>query len=95
MCRPRRRSGSTAGKKYRISFKAKADAARTIRVVLQQNGGAWTEYYSQTVSLTTGAASYGAFQFNAAVTDPSVQLKFFLGGSTAAVYLDQVQVTQE
>jgi chitodextrinase len=87
--------GLTAGKTYRIGFKAKADAARTMRVVLQQSGGAWKEYLSQTVSLTSAATAYGSFTLVSTVTDASTQLKFYMGGSTAAVYLDQVVVTAE
>jgi hypothetical protein len=85
----------TAGKTYRLGFKAKADAPRTIRVVCQQTGGAWTEYFSQTVNLTTSGADYGTFSFTPTVTDSTTEVKFYLGGSTTAVYLDQIVVTQE
>jgi endoglucanase len=86
--------GLVAGKTYRIRFKAKANDVRTMRVVLQQTGGAWTEYWSQTVGLTTTVTDYGPFKFVAPVTDVTTQIKFYMGGARPSVYVDQVVVKQ-
>ena len=64
----------TSGKSYKITFKAKADAAKTIKVVFQQNYSPYTHYYNQAVNVTTGAADYGTFTYNCTTTDSNVSL---------------------
>ncbi|HEV8253618.1 MAG TPA: cellulase family glycosylhydrolase [Vicinamibacteria bacterium] len=84
----------TAGKSYKISFMAKAAAAKNIRVVIQQEGGTWKEYFSQPVSVTTSAATYGPFTFNCGTTDATSKLKFYVGGNGTMVQIDNVTVTE-
>lgn len=86
--------GITSGKTYTISFMARADAAKTIRVALQKNASPWTEYWSQSVNVTTNAASYGPYTFNCTVTEPNTLFKFYVGGNTVVVYLDKVLMTE-
>ncbi|HEY3002243.1 MAG TPA: discoidin domain-containing protein [Kribbellaceae bacterium] len=84
----------TAGKAYKISFMAKAAAAKNIRVAIQQEGGAWKEYFSQPVSVTTSPATYGPFAFTATTTDATAKLKFYVGGNATTVQIDNVTVTE-
>ena len=81
-----------AGKTYTISFIAKASAAKTIGVSIQQNGGSWTTYWSQSVNLTTGSQTFGPFTFNAS-TSYLCDLKFFVASGSADVWLDNIIVS--
>jgi beta-glucanase (GH16 family) len=82
----------SSGKTYRISFRAKVGAARSIRVGIQQNGGSNTVYWDQLVNLTTTATTY-SYNFTSANTDATAALRFFVGGSATDVHLDAVTVT--
>ncbi len=82
----------SSGKTYRISFRAKTGAAKTIRVGIQQNGGSNTLYWDQSVNLTTTATTY-AYNFTAANTDAITNLRFFVGGDATDVHLDAITVT--
>jgi beta-glucanase (GH16 family) len=82
----------SSGNTYRISFRSKVGAARTMRVGIQQNGGSNTVYWNQTVNLTTTATTY-TYTFTAANTDATTALRFFVGGSATDVHLDAVSVT--
>lgn len=78
-----------AGKKYEISFKAKADAPRNIAVAVQQEGGSWTTHFQNDVSLTTEPQSF-SFEFSPTVTDATAKLKFYTGTNSVCVYVDRV-----
>jgi hypothetical protein len=82
------------GKTYQISFMAKAAAAKAIRVVIQQEGGAWTEHFSKAVTVGTAAATYGPFPFTPSVTDATSRLKFYVGANTTTVHIDKVTITE-
>jgi predicted alpha-1,2-mannosidase len=84
----------TSGKSYKITFKAKADAGKTIKVVFQQNYSPYSQYYNQAVNVTTSAADYGTFTYNCTTTDANVNFMFFTGGNNSAVYIDKVVVTE-
>ncbi len=83
-----------AGKDYVISFDAKAAANRTMYVMLQLNGGAYTEYWNTTVNLTTSSDSY-TFNFNAGATiTNNLNLIFNMGASSETVYIDNVSFSE-
>jgi len=96
-----------AGKRYRLSFDARADASRTIVPMVTENGRdlnadgfPYDDYITETspvTSLTTTMTSYH-LDFTMPVTNRSAGVVFYLGtdsaGSSAAVYLDNVSVTE-
>jgi large repetitive protein len=82
-----------AGKMYTISFMAKADAARTMTISLQQGASPYATYFAQPVNLTTAAQTF-TFQYTATTTDASDLLKFFTGNSTICVNIDKVSVME-
>lgn len=77
------------GGTYLLSFLAKADAARALKVGFQQNGGNWKWYTGGDFSLTTTSQLY-TYSFTADTTDPAMDIKFFAGLSTACVTIDNV-----
>lgn len=77
------------GKKYEISFMAKADATRSMAVAVQQEGGSWTTHFQNNVSLTTEPQSF-SFEFNSTTADPTAKLKFYTGTNSTCVYIDRV-----
>jgi mannan endo-1,4-beta-mannosidase len=84
----------TSGKTYKISFMAKAAAARTMNVMLQQSTSPYTAYWNQTVNLTTTAQSFGPYTFTCNTTDADSVLRFNLGGNASTVYIDSVVITE-
>ncbi|MBD3239674.1 MAG: family 16 glycosylhydrolase [Chitinivibrionales bacterium] len=82
----------TAGDTLLVSFLGRADSDRDIRVMFQQTSSPYTEYWSQRVTLSTDAASYGSFMWVVDVTDPNAAFKFLIGGRTGDVWLDSVVV---
>jgi hypothetical protein len=85
--------GIVNGKTYQISFMARADQPKTIRVELQQSVSPYTEYWSQSVNVGTTAASFGPYTFNCTRTDSSALFKFLVGGNLIAVSVDRVVMT--
>src|SRR5688572_16737628 len=84
----------TAGRIYTITFRARANAARTMNVVIQQLNDPWTTYWtSPTINLTTTAQTFGPYTFTAGTTDATTLFEFYLGGNASSVYLDQVVVS--
>ncbi|MFQ3576181.1 MAG: endo-1,4-beta-xylanase, partial [Cytophagales bacterium] len=81
------------GKSYNISFLARADAARTMSVALQQEGGDFAFHFGQQVSLTTTAQTF-SIDYTSTVNDPSALLKFFLGNNASCVFIDRVVMTE-
>jgi Malectin domain/Carbohydrate binding domain len=80
-----------SGKTYQISFMAKADAAKTVDLVLQQNASPFTVYFGQyNINVTTTAATYGPFTFNSTVTNAAAQLHFNLASNTTGLWIDKV-----
>jgi hypothetical protein len=77
------------GNTYEISFLAKADTARTIKVGFQQNGGTWKWYTGAEFSITTSSELY-SYSFVADTTDPAMDIKFFVGLRLACVNIDNV-----
>ncbi len=83
-----------SGKTYEVKYKAKAASNRTMRVQLHQEGGGWTGYGEHTINLTTSSADY-TFEVTMSTTDSNARLNFFLGGSSANVWIDGVVVSEK
>jgi len=73
-------------------FVAKADAARTMRVELQEDASPWTTYWFEEVNLTASGQTFGPFTFDCTTDDPAAALRFYVGGNTTNVYVDSVVV---
>ena len=81
-----------AGGAYTLSFKARAEGALTVRVILQENGGAYTPYFSTDVTLTPETTEY-TFDFVSDVADDAATFQFQMGGSAkTTVCLDDVSL---
>ena len=80
---------------YTVSFDARADAARSITVAIQ-NVGIWTDQFRQDFSLTTTMATYTA-TFNATSTNTNAQLGLLMGGFGVSdgVYFDNISLTTD
>ncbi|WP_051312834.1 endo-1,4-beta-xylanase [Sporocytophaga myxococcoides] len=81
------------GKNYKVSFIAKADAARTMTVSIQHDADPYTTYFSKTVDLTTTSQLY-SYEFNATTTDDIAKLKFYIGKNSTCVVIDKVEVSE-
>lgn len=92
-----------AGKTYRLEFDAWADDARTIRVSVQENGrdldtlpspyNTYLEDGLAPISLTT-APQHFEYEWVQPVTNRKADVDFFVGGSSADVFIDDVTVTE-
>lgn len=78
-----------SGKKYQISFMAKAESNRAMGLAIQQEGDPWTSHYGQTMDLTTSNQTF-TFTFEPTITDETAKLKFLTGLSNSCVYIDNV-----
>ncbi len=83
-----------SGKTYEVIYQAKAVSNRTMRVQLHQDGGGWTGYGEHTINLSSSAATY-SFDVTMSTTDNNARLNFFLGGSSANVWIDGVIVREK
>jgi hypothetical protein len=91
------------GKHYRLDFDAWADAARTIRVSVQENGrdldGNGSPYNTYLadglapISLTTSLQHF-QYTWTQPVTNRKANVDFFVGASAADVYVDNVTVVE-
>lgn len=82
------------GSSYSISFQAKADASRTMKVVVQNTESPYQEYWSQTVNLTTSVQTFGPYTYNSSTTDATARFKFFVAGSTTDIFVDAVEMSE-
>ncbi len=82
-----------SGTRYYMSFKAKADAARDITAVVQQNAGSYTTYFSQLVNLTTVAQKF-ELEFVATTNDALALFRFYLGGNNIGVTIDDIWIAE-
>lgn len=80
----------TKGFNYKLSFKARADAARTIRVRFANKAGSTLYQPDQEIALTTAMQNKEILFGMQADTDMESQLAFLLGGSNADVFIDDV-----
>ena len=80
------------GRRYRLTFNASAVSARAITTVIQRGSDPWTDYGRSNFNLTTNAQDH-TFEFTMnAATDPSAQLAFHLGATTANVTISNVRL---
>ncbi len=89
------------GTRYRLSFRARAASTpRLIGASVSQGGdrdgdGSWPLYtYMETVNLTGTNATYTSAPFTMWETNRAANVTFYVGGSTADVYLDDVVVEE-
>jgi hypothetical protein len=90
------------GKTYQLSFDAKADGSRTMVAMVTENGrdlnGNGFPYDDYIIpapvpNLTTTMQTF-SYTFTMPVTNRSAGVVFYLGGSGANVYIDNVSVTE-
>ncbi|SMB94893.1 carbohydrate binding domain-containing protein [Deinococcus hopiensis] len=70
------------GRSYTLTFKARADTARKVGVVVGENGGGYARYLDKVADVGTGEQTY-TYTFAASTTNPAAQLQV-LGASGAA-----------
>ncbi len=87
------------GTTYRLSFRARAASTpRAISVSVSQgadrdgDGGTYLYRYMENVSLTGEGATYTSPSFTMWETNRAANINFYVGGSTADVFLDDVVV---
>ncbi len=79
-----------AGKKYRVTFKARAEAVRTITAYVGQNVDPWGAY-SDYNGITPGTTMKEfTFIFDMKTTDNTARLVFDLGTSSEDVYFESI-----
>jgi hypothetical protein len=80
-----------SGQVHRITFWAKADAARTINLSIQQGSDPYDTYYDADVALTTTWTKYAlAFKPNATTAD--TLFNFNVAQATGQVWIDSVSM---
>ena len=77
------------GRKYVISFIAKADKARSIIVTMQKSSRPFNQYMEDTLDLTTENQSF-SIPFIPSTFQSENKLKFFAGLTTGCIYLDSI-----
>jgi mannan endo-1,4-beta-mannosidase len=82
-----------SGKTYTISFMARADAPRSMSLILQQSAAPYSAYWYKEVNLATTAETFGPYTFTCNDTDPAAVFRFNLGGDANGVYIDKVVIT--
>jgi len=74
---------------HTLSFKAKADAARSFKVELTDTSAPYTEYFATSINLSTNLTTYN-MTFNVSQSDTNARLVFNLGLNAADVTLDDI-----
>ena len=81
-----------AGHTYYVSFSADASATRNLSFFIQEAGGDYNIYGSETVELGSGTYDFGPFEKPVSTTDNSARFLFNCGADPAVIYLDNIQV---
>ncbi|SEJ33834.1 Beta-glucanase, GH16 family [Deinococcus reticulitermitis] len=63
-----------AGQKYRLTFRGQASDARTVGVVIGEQGGSYARYLDATAALTSAAQTF-SYEFTSPVTNLAAQLQ--------------------
>lgn len=84
--------GLDKGLNYKLTFKAKAAAARKIAVAFQQSVDPWADYATKEFDLTTTEQSYEFVFTMTSDSDPASQFAFNLGQVTGAVSISDVKL---
>jgi hypothetical protein len=80
------------GRKYVITFKAKASSSKVITLAVQQAASPYTMYLGKAHTLTTAVQTFtDSVSIN---TSDQAKLEFFLGSSTETVWIDFVSVIE-
>lgn len=83
------------GKAYKVTFDAKADAARPLMSKLTEFGGGWTAYSKERNFQLTPEWQSFEYTFNMAqATDNNVRFEFNLGLNNTAAYFANVRVVE-
>ncbi|MCI0561336.1 MAG: hypothetical protein MN733_22855 [Nitrososphaera sp.] len=70
---------------------AKADAAKTVDLVIQKNVSPYTIYWARYgINVTTSATMFGPYTFTSTVTDANVALWFNVASDVDDVWIDKV-----
>lgn len=77
---------------YKLTFKAKAAAARKIEASFQQSVDPWGDYASKEFDLTTTEQDYEFVFTMTSASDPESQFAFNLGQATGAVSISDVKL---
>ncbi|WP_445736018.1 fibronectin type III domain-containing protein [Mariniflexile sp.] len=85
----------TPGATYQVTFKAKAAAAKDIRMSVLLGAAPWTGFVSKDITLTDQSASYGPFDFTVATATTAARLDFFLGKDANDVWFDALVVQEK
>jgi uncharacterized protein (TIGR03437 family) len=80
------------GHVYMLQFSAKADAARTLRLGVSQNGGAFQTYGISTAVSLGGDWQRYVLYFQSTATDPAARLNFYFGDQPGNTWLDNVTI---
>ncbi len=84
--------GVTENGSYTLTFRARAEDNITVKVILQENGGAYTTYFSTDVALTPDFTEY-SYEFVSDAADEGASFQFQLGGSAeTTVCLDDASL---
>lgn len=83
------------GKNYKLSFKARGDAGRTIKVGLQSSDGSITYLADKSFDLTTTMQIFTLSCNINSADDSNAKLVFKLGGDNSNIYLDDVFMKQD
>ena len=88
------------GRDYRLTFDAWADAKRTLKTSIWENGHdvdgngfAWSPHGIETYEITTTKSRY-SFTFTMALTNHDAGLAFFCGDSDIDLYIDNVSFVE-
>jgi hypothetical protein len=80
------------GQKYKITFKAKSSASRTISLSIQQGASPYTVYLSKTHTLTNAVQTFtDEVTVN---TNDQAKIEFILGSSTGSVWIDAISIIE-
>jgi hypothetical protein len=80
------------GRKYKVTFKAKASASIAMIISIQQAGSPNTNYLYQAHTLTTTIQTF-TDEVTIDTTDQA-KLEFYLGSSTGSVWIDAISVVE-
>ena len=85
-------SSLTAGQSYKITFDARGESARPVRLFFGEDGGGFAAIHTQDFNLTTTMANYEA-TFVVGQTYPTMKLGFEGGLSNTSFFIDNVTLT--
>jgi hypothetical protein len=83
--------GLASGQAYTVSFSAKANASRSLDVVLQQTASPYAVRLERRVGLSTAWQTF-TIPYSATVSDSDGSLHFNLAAATGSVWIDNVSV---